>query len=276
MKGISFNTWVYGSFPTWVPSYTLDNVIVRLSDMGYDALEIGCASPHAWPAYLSAQRRREISQLLQSKSLKVSSMLPAPGGGPGMNPASPLEEERKYTVEHYKDVIRLAHDLECPTVLYIAGWIVHGTTQQQAKEYSRAGLQEMADYAKDLSVTIVIEPTSADSNLIESADDAIELLQATGRQNVKLMFDTFHVMYRNEVPVDYVDKMKDNLAHIHIADSDRMPPGQGRCDYKGLIQALKRIGYDGYLTMEIGFDKRSADPDWYARTSLEYLRELWK
>jgi protein FrlC len=276
VKGISFNTWVYSSFPTWVPSYTLDDVISRLSDMGYDALEIGCASPHAWPAYLSAQRRREISRLLQAKSLKVSSMLPAPGGGPGMNPASPLEEERKFTVEHYKDVIRLAHDLECSTVLWIAGWIVQGTTQQQAKKYTLTGLKECADFAKDLGITLVIEPTSADSNLIESADDALELQQMTGSQNVKVMFDTFHVLYRNEVPVDYVEKMQASLAHIHLADTDRLPPGQGRCDYKGLIQALKRVGYDGYLTMEVGFDKRSADPDWYARTSLEYLRELLK
>lgn len=38
-------------------------------------------------------------------------MLPAPGGGPGMNPSSPLLEEREFTINHYKDVIRLAHSI---------------------------------------------------------------------------------------------------------------------------------------------------------------------
>ncbi|URJ46957.1 hypothetical protein MF628_001541 [Paenibacillus polymyxa] len=45
MKGISFNTWAYSSFPSWVPSYPLEEVIKRLSGFGYDAIEIGCAAP---------------------------------------------------------------------------------------------------------------------------------------------------------------------------------------------------------------------------------------
>ena len=41
----AFNTWVYGSFPVWVPSYPLDEVIRRLARIGYDGIEIGCAAP---------------------------------------------------------------------------------------------------------------------------------------------------------------------------------------------------------------------------------------
>ena len=39
----AFNTWVYGSFPVWVPAYTLDETIRRLARIGYDGIEIGCA-----------------------------------------------------------------------------------------------------------------------------------------------------------------------------------------------------------------------------------------
>jgi protein FrlC len=276
MKGISFNTWAYSSFPVWVPSYTLDETIYKLASFGYDAIEIGCASPHAWPAYLSASRRKEIGKTLQSNSLKVSSLLPAPGGGPGMNPASPLPEERRYTIEHYKEVIQLAHDLESPLVLWIAGWLVQGTSQKEGLEYTRAGLRECAEYAKSLGITLVVEPTSADSNLIETADDALELQSEVGLDNVKVMFDTYHAIYRNEVSTDYVKKMGSNLAHIHIADSNRQPPGMGTCDYPALINALKEIDYQGYLTMEVGFHTRQAEPDWYARKSIEYLRSILK
>lgn len=273
MKGISFNTWAYGSFPTWVPSYPLEEVIERLSSFGYDAIEIGCAAPHAWPDYLSTERRKEILKLLKEKNLKVSSMLPAPGGGPGNNPSSPLKEEREFTIKHYKDVVKLAHDLECPTVMWIAGWVVYGTTQQEAWEYSLEGLKEVASYAKDLGVTLVVEPTPADSNLIETADDALLLAEQTGMDNVKVMFDTFHVLYRNEVASDYVYRMKDKLHHVHIADSDRLPPGQGKCDYEAVLKALKDINYDGYLAMEVGFNTRQAEPDWYAKASIAYLKE---
>jgi fructoselysine 3-epimerase len=276
MKGISFNTWVYSSFPNWLSSYPLEEVINRLSSFGYDAIEIGCAAPHAWPDYLSPERRQEIKKLLNEKNLKVSSMLPAPGGGPGMNPSSPLKEEREFTIKHYKEVVRLAHEWECPTVMWIAGWVVFGTSQQEAWNYSLEGLIEVAKYAKDLGVTLVVEPTPADSNLIETADDALLLAEQSGMDNVKVMFDTFHALYRNEVSSDYVYRMKDKLHHVHIADSDRLPPGQGRCDYDAVLRALKDINYDGYLSMEVGFHARQSEPDWYAKQSIAYLKEKLK
>ena len=39
-------------------------------------------------------------------------------------------------------------------------------------------------------MTSAVEPTPTDSNLVESADDAIELAEAVGAANVKTMFDT--------------------------------------------------------------------------------------
>jgi protein FrlC len=87
------------------------------------------------------------------------------------------------------------------------------------------------------------------------------------------MFDTFHALYRNEVASDYVYRMKDKLQHVHIADEDRLPPGQGRCNFDAVLRALKEIDYQGYLTMEVGFHTRQADPDWYATTSIEYLKK---
>lgn len=273
MKGISFNTWVYSCFPSWLPSYPLEEVIKRLSAMGYDGIEIGCASPHAWPDYLSKERRNEVKALLKSHSLNVSAMLPAPGGGPGINPSSPTAEERAFTVKHYKDVIRLAHDWECPTVIWVAGWRVFGSTQKDAWNYSLEGLTDCAKYAKELGITMVVEPTPTDSNLIETADDALELAEQTGADNVKVMFDTFHALYRNEVPSDYVYRMKDKLHHVHISDNDRLPPGQGRGNFDAVLRALKEIDYQGYLSMEVGFHTRQADPDWYAAASIDFLRK---
>lgn len=272
LKGISFNTWVYSSFPVWVPSYPLEEVIHRLASFGYDGIEIGCASPHAWPDHVSVQRRKDILQLLKKEKLSVSSLLPAPGGGPGHNPSSHIAEERAYTVNHYKEVLRLAHDWECPTVIYLAGWAVYGTSKKQAWDYSLEALVDVAQYAKELGITIVVEPTPTDSNLIESADDALLLSEQSGQDNVKLMFDTFHALYRNEVASDYVYRMADKLHHIHLSDSDRLPPGHGRCDFDGVLRALKDVGYKGYLTSEIGFHSRQSDPDWYAKQNIAFLQ----
>jgi protein FrlC len=98
----------------------------------------------------------------------------------------------------------------------------------------------------------------------------------TKMDNVRLMFDTTHVLYRNEVPVDYIYTMGKDLKHIHIADYDRKSPGTNGCDFQGIMQALKDIHYDGYITMENGFTSRSMHPDVIARTSLENLKSIEK
>lgn len=271
---LAFNTWVYSSFPVWVPAYPLDETIKRLARIGYDGIEIGAAAPHAYPQYVSKDRRKEIKKTLDGNGIAVSAMLPAPGGGPGFNVASPLAEERQNAIEQYKQVAELCADLGGKTLLYVAGWQIFGTTRQQAWAWSCDALQEIARSAAERGVTVCIEPTPTDSNLIERCDDAIELMEAVGAPNVKLMFDTIHVLYRNEVPTDYARRMGKHLGYVHLAELDRLAPGQGRCDFVGLVAALKEVGYDGYLSMEIGFNRRDVEPDKVARQAYEYMKPL--
>ena len=270
----AFNTWAYSSFPSWLPCYPLDEAIRRIAAIGYDGVEIGCAAPHAWPAYLSKERRAELRSLLEASGLQAVSLLATPGGGPGFNPASPLSEEREATVRYYNEVVDLASDLGANKVLYIAGWQIFGTSRQQAWDRTKNCLDLIASHAGKKGITIVVEPTAAATNLIETADDAMELMRSIARDNVKVMFDTLHALYRNEIPADYVRAMRDDLVHIHVSDSNRVIPGEGRVDWIGLMQALTECGYDGYLTMEIGLDSRTADPDQIARTALKFLKAI--
>jgi protein FrlC len=272
----AFNSWAYGSFPSWLPSYELDEVVRRLARIGYDGIEIGCAAPHAWPAYLDAARRRELKQLMDGEGLPAVSLLPAPGGGPGHNPASPLKEEREATVHHYGEVIDLAADLGAKLVLYIAGWQVFGTTRAEAFDRSRDCLERIAKRAVDRGVTIAVEPTAADSNLIDTPHQALELMRASGASNVKTMFDTFHALYRDDVSADHARILGGDLVHVHFADTDRGVPGDGTVDWLSVMQALRDIGFSGHLTMEIGFASRKADPDAMARRALAYLKGLEK
>jgi sugar phosphate isomerase/epimerase len=271
---ISYNTWPYSAFFAWVPAYTLDYTIEHLAKIGYDGIEIGAAAPHAYPPHLSADRRREVRELLDEHGIALSSMLPAPSGGPGNNPASPNIEERRATVAHYKELAALTAEWGGDKLIYLPGWTIFGTRRRQAWAWSRESLTEIADGAAEHGVTLVIEPTPHDTNLCESAEDAMELMEDVNAENVKLMFDTFHVLYRREVITDYVHMMGENLKHIHMSDNDRLPPGAGYGDFPSMIDALLDIGFDGYLTMETGFHQRGIEPDRDARLGLEYLRTL--
>jgi fructoselysine 3-epimerase len=270
----AFNTWVYSSFPSWLPAYPLDETIKRLARIGYDGIELGCTSPHAWPDYLSKDRRREINALLKDNGIVISSVLAVPGGGPGANVASVDEAERAWTTKHLKDVCDLAVDLNCKTMLYVAGWYIYGTRQSVAWANSLNTLKEVGKYAADKGVTICVEPTATDSNLVESMDDALTMMEQSGLANVAVMFDTAHAMHRCEVPTDYIYQMGKHLKHIHLTDYDRKAPGTAGCDFVAIMQALKDIDYAGYVTMETGFPSRSVHPDSVARISLETLKGI--
>ncbi|WP_180902764.1 hypothetical protein [Martelella soudanensis] len=66
-----------------------------------------------------------------------------------------------------------------------------------------------------------------------------------------------------------------DLHHIHLADENRAAPSNGgRADYRAIISDLKALDFKGYLTMEIGFDHRSSDPDRFAREAFDYIKPL--
>lgn len=270
---LSFNTFTYSSFPNWLPAYPIDYVIKSLSSIGYDALELGCASPVAYPPYMTKKDRENIYKLLKENNIAVSSVLPTPGGACGNNVSSPIEAERKQAVQSYKDSIDLAYDLDSHICLYVAGWVIWGVDQDQAWQWSKDCLTEIAKYAKAKNVMIAIEPTPSDSNLIETPDDALKLMTDTNLDNVKVMFDTIHILYRKEIMTDYVEKMGNNLIHIHLSDIDRTPPGTCT-DFKSMIDALKKIDYKGYLTMEIALNGRGVDPNLNAKKAYDYMKSI--
>ena len=270
---LSFNTFTYSSCPNWLPAYPIDYVIKILSKIGYDALELGCASPVAYPPYMTKKDRENIYKMLKENNISVSSVLPNPGGARGNNVASPIEAERKQAVQSCKDSIDLAYDLGSHICIYVAGWAIWGVDQDQAWQWSKDCLVEVAKYAKTKNVMIAIEPTPSDSNLIETPDDALKLMRETNLDNVKVMFDTIHVFYRKEIMTDYVEKMGNNLIHLHVSDLERTPPGT-YTDFKPLVDALKKIDYKGYLTMEIGLNGRGIDSNLYAKKSYDYMKSI--
>ena len=270
---ISFNTFVFSSFPRFLPTYSLDETIRFLAETGYDAVEIGCVAPHAWPRHLSKARRAQIRALAEDCGIAVSALLPAIGGGFGCNPCSIILAERQATIEHYLEVIDLAADLGAGMVNYIAGWRAEGMEREEGWAHSLACLSQIAAHAADRNITIAIEPTTADTNLVDTAADGRRMMEEVGRANVKLMFDSVHVAADNDDLPSYVAAMGADLVNIHAAETGRVAIGDGDMDWPALAAALKASDYAGYFTVETGFGS-PADPRDVARRSLDTIRRL--
>ncbi|SIR23837.1 protein FrlC [Rhizobium sp. RU20A] len=268
----AFNTFPFSSFPTFLPTYSLQDTIKILAGIGYDAVEIGCCAPHAWPAHLSKGRRAEIRALAEGEGIAISSLLPAIGGGFGCNPCSVLRAERLATVAHYIEIVDLAHDLGAKMALFIGGWRAEGMSLEEGWAHSRDCLRAVANHAAERGITVAIEPTTADTNLIDTAADARRMMVEAECANVGLMFDTCHVAYEGRQLSSYVIDMGADLIHLHAADTGRKAIGHGDTDWDDLIRALVEANYQGYFTVETGFGSRHINPVEVARHSLLHIK----
>ncbi|WP_329792288.1 sugar phosphate isomerase/epimerase [Lentzea sp. DG1S-22] len=175
-----------------------------------------------------------------------------------------MAEEREATVEHYRAIDELCAERGAGAVVYLPGWVVFGTRRRKAWAWSRECLARVADNAAQYGLTVLVEPLAENSNLCESGEDAMELMEDITRPNVKVMFDCGHVRYRRESLTDQVHLMGADLHRIHSADTrgtqTRLPTGLGDEDREGLVDAPLDTGFDGHLTAETGFTAAGSTP----------------
>lgn len=272
MVRLGINTWPYASFPVWTPSYTLEDTIDRVDDAGFDSIEFGAASPHAWPQYMDTERQASIQSRLDASDLTVSSICPALGGGPGPNPASPLEEERQAARDHYLGCVDVAEMFDSEIVIWVGGWRLQEQRYEEAWANQRDVLEDVLAKAAEHDKTVAIEANAADVNLIETPQDQLRLLDELDHPNAAAMMDTAHAAHRGESPVAYVEELGEHLVHLHLADTDRLPPGEGDLSFRAMFDTLDDIGYDGHYTAEI-FGGH-LDPDEAALTTRRNLAAM--
>ena len=72
--------------------------------------------------------------------------------------------------------------------------------------------------------------------------------------NVKVHLDSYHMIREETSFADAVGICgKEYLGYVHVCENNRGIPGTGLVPWKEFLGALRRIGYEGLLTIE-GFD----------------------
>lgn len=118
-------------------------------------------------------------------------------------------------------------------------------------KYAVDGLDQAARHARDLKVTLCIEPLNRfETYFLNTQADAARLVKDVGAPNLRVHYDTFHANIEEKHPTASLLSIKNVLGHVHISENDRGIPGSGHNDWRGLLSVLKQIGYDGWLTIE--------------------------
>ena len=134
----------------------------------------------------------------------------------------------------------------------------------------------MIEQAEDQGLTICLEPLSpATTNFINTvAEDGMKMVRQIDHPNFKIHLDV-NAMCSEAKPVpDIIRSMKAaDIGHFHVNDPNLYGPGMGQVDYAPIAAAVRAVGYDKWLSVEVF--KYDPDPETIAQKSIDYLRRFW-
>ena len=255
---LSQSTFLYFNYP-------LREAIRRLSDLGYDGVEIWGGRPHAYCRDVSAAEASRIRGWLEELEIQVSAFIPAQFRYPTCL-CSPEDGIRRDSVQYLKDSIDTSLSLGCRKVSVCPGHTLYGQGYENGMDRLQESLKELTDYAGEKEVLLFLEPAHRlESDLVITVEDGVRLVREIGAENLGLVMDTGHCFVNRESLPDCVALMQGIPYHIHIDDNtglsdDHLVPGDGRICFVPFLKALKNHAYEGFLTAELGWGY-TAEPD---------------
>lgn len=171
------------------------------------------------------------------------------------NPASGNERDRRLGVENNKRAVECCQAAGVPVLCgpyhsalgYFSG---AGPTKPEWSS-AVASMGEVAEHAAKCHVTLALEYLNRfECYLLNCATDAARFVRDVNHPACRMMYDTFHANIEEKNIEQAIRAGGENIVHVHISENDRSTPGQGNIDWKANFDALKSIGYDGWLTIE--------------------------
>lgn len=264
---------------------TVEEAIKRIAAVGYETLDFWAYSPHLGPDLYSTKKQREtVKKLVADNGLETVGMS-MNGGGLALhiNFSHSIEQIRKTSVEYYKECVDLAKDIDCPRINMISGHMVYGTSREQAWEWNRQCMKEVALYAGEKGIQVALHTlTPSESRVMVTLDDALQMMNEINLESLKVMIDTADQNITDQNISDAIRKAGKDLVYFHANDNSgygqgdaHLPPGRGNVDWKQVMRTLKEINYQGDMTAQVHVG-HPVDIDSWCHESFEYLSNVMK
>ena len=214
---------------------------------GFDTVEIPVEAPeHIDPAKVKAAADKA--------GLAIGSICACMGPGRDFRGTA---EEQATGMAYCKALVDQAAIMGCPRLIgpiySVVGRIGAHDDAEQKEHFKLVvkNLKVLAAYAAAKGITLCIEPVNRfETDFLNTTDKGLALIKAVGAKNVVLHLDTFHMNIEEKNQAAAILKAGKHLGHFHACGSDRGTPGGDHIDWKPIVAALKKIGYQGDVVIE--------------------------
>ena len=249
-----------------VPGRTLAERRDRAREFGFDGIELSVASP--WPAMI------EQAEEALRDDIPVTAICAGHRGWL-------IDPDPAQAALARADIMRLLDlgaELDAALILVpIYGRTRKfpaastGRTQREDEALWLDGLRAATEHAERVGARILVEAINRYENSVSvTVADAARWARAMRSPAVRMMGDVFHMNIEEADIGQAFESVADDLAYVHLGDSQRLEPGRGHLDFDGAFAGLARAGYHGWASLECNLSGPAVD---VLPPSVAFLRE---
>ena len=257
--------------------WKLEDTLAHAARLGYAGVEIAPFTIANSVNDISTAERQRIRDLAARSQIAIVGLhwLLVKPEGLYLNHTDAGIRER--TARYFVDLVDCCADLG-GTIMVVGSPkqrnILPGVTREQAWDWTAATFRDAVKRAEDRAVTICFEPLApAETNFINTAAEAIQFTRQFNSPRFKIIIDVKAMCSESKPIPQIIRESWLHFAHFHANDKNLKGPGFGDVDFKPIAAALKEVGYEGYVSVEVFKFEEGADT--IASKSIEYLQGVF-
>lgn len=248
----------------------LDVVIPAVKALGYTGLELQTRDPGEFD-------HKAVKNKIEGAGLEIVAISTGPIGiEDGLYICHKDADGRQKAIERYKRVLDLAGEWGVDSSIGgFRGRASMMASRADALAHFRDTVADFATIAKSKGRKIVLEPQCRiNTDFLMTMQETIDFIQALekdGIDNLVLEADMFHQALEEKSIVAAMVTARPYLAHVQLGDSNRLAPGQGFLPWRDIIETLRALKYDAWISMEF---TQKPDSATCAKQAIEFIRPL--
>lgn len=218
-----------------------------LNEMEYDGIELMVRDPHLLD-------RRQIERSASACHLEIPLLnTVALFDNDGLCLMDARKETREEAVSRIERVIDLGETLGAQVSIgKVRGQLNQRMSEKVSMGYLVDALMRLTEYASKKQVILALEPIARIlCNNINTIEEGIAFVELINSEHFRLMADVFHMNLEEKSMEAGFYQAKPFLSYVHVSDSNRLAPGRGNLNFNLIIDSLKDVAYQGYLSAEI-------------------------
>jgi fructoselysine 3-epimerase len=260
--------------------YPLDYFFDSTIRLGLDAIELWAGEPHLYVEDTTMGMVKSVLKKIQDRNLRLICFTPEQCDYP-VNLAASEPGFRQRSIEYFKKSISIANSLECQMVLVSGGYGFFNEEKDEVWKRAKESLHEISLVAEKEGILLVLESFFYPyTNVIVDLKTSKQMILEVDSPSLKAMVDTPCMVLAGDTLDDYAASFGNDLIHIHLVDgngvsSAHLSWGEGNFPLSSYKLTLEKIGYNGYLTLELIGHNYLVDPESAVRNSLSLLNKYF-